>query len=131
MGAPILSSSYACINKQRSRGSLNRGKAIRWGDPCCSSCAKPRLAVMNRWPAVKEKTMSFGTLRSRIMYAVLPLAMLTGYVSAVAQSDGNGNSVGNRQDGKRLFERETFAGNGRTCLTCHTRETGTISPSDA
>jgi len=84
-------------------------------------------------PAARHQgeTMSFATLRSRIMYAVLPLAMLTGYVSAVAQSNGNGNSVGNRQDGKRLFERETFAGNGRTCLTCHTRETGTISPSDA
>lgn len=33
--------------------------------------------------------------------------------------------------GKRLFERETFDGNGRTCLTCHSRETGTVSPQDA
>lgn len=33
--------------------------------------------------------------------------------------------------GKRLFERETFGGNGRTCLTCHSRETGTVSPQDA
>jgi Di-haem cytochrome c peroxidase len=69
-------------------------------------------------------------LRLRTMSALL-LAMLSGGLMAVAQSDGNGNSVGQRQDGKRLFERETFAGNGRTCLTCHTTETGTISPSDA
>ncbi|MGH9632079.1 MAG: hypothetical protein ACRD7E_27560, partial [Bryobacteraceae bacterium] len=75
--------------------------------------------------------MNFASLRSRTTCVVLPLAMLTGYLSAVAQSGGNGNSAGNRQDGKRLFEREAFAGNGRTCLTCHTRETGTISPSDA
>jgi len=34
-------------------------------------------------------------------------------------------------EGKRLFEQETFGGNGRTCLTCHSRETGTISPVDA
>jgi cytochrome c peroxidase len=34
-------------------------------------------------------------------------------------------------DGKRLFERETFGGNGRTCLTCHSIETGTVSPADA
>jgi hypothetical protein len=34
-------------------------------------------------------------------------------------------------EGKRLFEQETFGGNGRTCLTCHGRETGTISPADA
>ena len=33
--------------------------------------------------------------------------------------------------GRRLFERETFGGNGRTCLTCHGRETGTVSPDDA
>jgi cytochrome c peroxidase len=33
--------------------------------------------------------------------------------------------------GERLFNRETFGGNGRTCLTCHSRETGTVSPEDA
>jgi hypothetical protein len=35
------------------------------------------------------------------------------------------------QEGRRLFEQETFGGNGRTCLTCHSRETGTVSPEDA
>lgn len=32
---------------------------------------------------------------------------------------------------RHLFERETFGGNGRTCLTCHSRETGTFNPKDA
>ncbi|WP_129642390.1 hypothetical protein [Peristeroidobacter agariperforans] len=32
---------------------------------------------------------------------------------------------------RQLFERETFGGNGRTCLTCHSRETGTVAPADA
>jgi hypothetical protein len=32
---------------------------------------------------------------------------------------------------RRLFEKETFGGNGRTCVTCHSRETGTLSPADA
>src|SRR5688500_2636918 len=32
---------------------------------------------------------------------------------------------------RHLFERETFGGNGRTCLTCHSRDTGTLSPEDA
>ena len=32
---------------------------------------------------------------------------------------------------RQLFERETFGGNGRTCLTCHSRETGTVAPQDA
>jgi cytochrome c peroxidase len=44
---------------------------------------------------------------------------------------GQGSSAGNRRDGQNLFERETFSGNGRTCLTCRSRETGTVSPSDA
>lgn len=34
-------------------------------------------------------------------------------------------------NGKRLFEEETFDGNGRTCQTCHTAETGTLSPAQA
>ena len=34
-------------------------------------------------------------------------------------------------EGKRLFERETFGGNGRTCQTCHDQTTGTVSPEDA
>ena len=35
------------------------------------------------------------------------------------------------KDGTFLFEQETFGGNGRTCLTCHSRETGTVAPNDA
>lgn len=31
-------------------------------------------------------------------------------------------------NGKRLFEEETFAGNGRTCTTCHLEDTGTMNP---
>jgi cytochrome c peroxidase len=34
-------------------------------------------------------------------------------------------------EGARLFDRETFGGNGRTCLTCHSEDTGTVSPADA
>src|SRR5689334_3016179 len=30
--------------------------------------------------------------------------------------------------GKQLFEEETFGGNGRTCSTCHEKETGSLSP---
>jgi cytochrome c peroxidase len=35
-----------------------------------------------------------------------------------------------RREGRRLFEEETFGGNGRTCATCHSRATGTFSPAD-
>ena len=35
------------------------------------------------------------------------------------------------EEGRRLFDEETFQGNGRTCLTCHGVTTGTFSPEDA
>jgi hypothetical protein len=33
-------------------------------------------------------------------------------------------------EGRRLFRKETFGGNGRTCETCHSASTGTLSPED-
>ena len=33
--------------------------------------------------------------------------------------------------GRKLFDVETFDGNGRTCRTCHSKRTGTFSPDDA
>lgn len=44
---------------------------------------------------------------------------------------GCGLTGQSNRDGRFLFEHETFGGNGRTCLTCHSRESGTISPPDA
>ena len=45
---------------------------------------------------------------------------------------GSGGSGGGDEDHsldpEYLFTTETFGGNGRTCTTCHTAETGTISP---
>ncbi|HND55571.1 MAG TPA: hypothetical protein PLV92_24320, partial [Pirellulaceae bacterium] len=40
-------------------------------------------------------------------------------------------SAAERHEAQRLFEEETFGGNGRTCLTCHSAKTGTVSPADA
>jgi hypothetical protein len=59
------------------------------------------------------------------------LAVAIVALSGSAQSEGNEHSRYNRKDGKRLFTRETFGGNGRTCLTCHSAESGTVSPEDA
>jgi cytochrome c peroxidase len=54
------------------------------------------------------------------------LLAMTMFVSVSAQDDhANANS------GKHLFEKSTFGGNGRTCSTCHSAETGTLSPEEA
>ncbi len=47
----------------------------------------------------------------------------------VAKSDYDSISFFDYIYGKFLFEKETFEGNGRTCVTCHTRKSGKISPS--
>ncbi len=33
-------------------------------------------------------------------------------------------------DGRKLFDKETFGGNGRTCQTCHSKRTGTLTLED-
>jgi cytochrome c peroxidase len=47
--------------------------------------------------------------------------------AGVSGSAGSGGAGGD-DDPRYLFTTETFGGNGRTCTTCHTSETGTISP---
>jgi cytochrome c peroxidase len=38
--------------------------------------------------------------------------------------------LGGDLDAKQLFEKETFGGNGRTCSTCHLKDTGTLTLAD-
>src|SRR5688572_6837275 len=61
--------------------------------------------------------------------AVVLLSLMMTPVTGQQSSEVAGNITGLK--GQRLFDRETFGGNGRTCLTCHSRETGTLSPEDA
>ena len=47
-----------------------------------------------------------------------------------AAGESGSTSASKRNEGRRLFRKETFGGNGRTCETCHSRSTGTLSPDD-
>lgn len=60
-------------------------------------------------------------------FAVL---LVTAIVASAIASLSNADST-KPPNGHHLFERETFGGNGRTCVTCHSRKTGTVSPADA
>jgi cytochrome c peroxidase len=54
------------------------------------------------------------------------------FLAAIGSSaQGSGAGPGHTRDGRALFENETFGGNGRTCRTCHSADTGTVSPQDA
>jgi cytochrome c peroxidase len=65
------------------------------------------------------------------MVLLLFLVVVTGARSGQAQGEEAESHVSRQRSGRHLFARETFGGNGRTCLTCHSRETGTVSPQDA
>src|SRR5215510_2510349 len=65
---------------------------------------------------------------ARYMFGVSASILVLATFASISASE---NRVVNSEEGKRLFERETFDGNGRTCSTCHTSATGTISPEDA
>ena len=52
-------------------------------------------------------------------------------IAVAASENGAGAPPGQILQGERLFEQETFGGNGRTCQTCHSEATGTVSPEDA
>src|SRR5687767_26650 len=65
----------------------------------------------------------------KALFSALGVIFLAGFVgSAAAPKSGPAPT---QPDGERLFVRETFGGNGRTCRTCHSEETGTVSPLDA
>lgn len=62
----------------------------------------------------------------RALFTTLAMVSLT----AIAISASNANDDPAPPPGKQLFEHATFGGNGRTCQTCHSRGTGTLSPQD-
>jgi cytochrome c peroxidase len=82
------------------------------------------------------------TLLSRITVrtvigTALPTVLLIGHgvvggeqeIGRLAESPVQERSASGTE-GRRLFRNETFGGNGRTCETCHSRGTGTLSPAD-
>ncbi len=73
------------------------------------------------------------------LLTVIPLAWLAGCGQASldgrdtddeAPSAESAQALSQKKEARRLFEEETFGGNGRTCATCHGAETGTISPEE-
>ena len=80
------------------------------------------------------KTIKRLLLTALIMFALL-LSSGIWALSAMQTQDvagpaNQGNSVDHRMDGKQVFEHKQFGGNGRTCITCHSSETGTVTPEE-
>jgi cytochrome c peroxidase len=67
-------------------------------------------------------------------FAVLFLSVLTATyteTSTATEQKQSPNAAQSVHVGRQLFEQETFGGNGRTCRTCHSTSTGTVSEEDA
>jgi cytochrome c peroxidase len=71
---------------------------------------------------------NFGIPRWSAIAALLACTAGSPYLQSQESSFEKSDST---ESGKRLFSTETFGGNGRTCRTCHSSETGTVSPQDA
>ena len=64
-----------------------------------------------------------------VAVAVVAVATLGGNTGSVSKASGQAEP-GIELKGKKLFERETFGGNGRTCQTCRSKRTGTLTLAD-
>lgn len=62
-------------------------------------------------------------LARSLVLVLLPIACDDGSDPIAIEDRG-----GKKPNGKKLFNDETFDGNGRTCRTCHTSSTGALSP---
>jgi hypothetical protein len=81
-----------------------------------------------------------GRMRKRSIPALwrgIEFAVIT-LLAAGSGDVGQGNlswmptaaSAAGPDEGQRLFDHETFGGNGRTCRTCHSGDDGTINPNE-
>lgn len=82
----------------------------------------------------ERKVCTMNSVRNLKLFISLMIiipAFTTGSMHGQAQNKEASSQAGNPQRGKLVFERKTFDGNGRTCLTCHGSATGTVSPEEA
>ena len=76
--------------------------------------------------------MGIGNERRRSPRTTVTATLVAGSTLLAVLSTGYTPVIGQQPHaGAQLFRKETFGGNGRTCETCHSRATGTLSPADA
>lgn len=70
------------------------------------------------------------TVRQLALAGVVIAVVLSGASDASLTNGLGQDERGLELDGKKLFEKATFGGNGRTCRTCHSKDTGTLTLAD-
>jgi hypothetical protein len=90
----------------------------------------------NPWSASSAKVATVLITSGAILLTIVPIGhvVVSGQrpMEIVDQAVGESGSpsASKSNEGQRLFRKETFGGNGRTCETCHSLATGTLSPAD-
>ncbi len=100
---------------------------VLWALASVSAHNHQHRAQLDGW---YKNTPTRADLASLPISAVAPSRPPAHSIKGKPTSSGLG-SIHDFLEGRRLFERETFAGNGRTCATCHSEGSGTVSPQDA
>ena len=67
---------------------------------------------------------------SRVIALAVTMVVAAVFGAGVGMAGSGQVEANSELSGKRLFDKETFGGNGRTCLTCHSKETGTLTLTD-
>jgi hypothetical protein len=80
---------------------------------------------------MKQLHRQFRNTHTAVMAALVAVTIAASFGARLAANDDDTAARLSADPGRHVFERETFGGNGRTCLTCHSRGTGTVSPADA
>ena len=93
------------------------------------SCAT-LLVVTGRYGGAVGQEAGFDTVGQSVTANCDPTPSRLGD-SAVQDSQSDQCAKRRLQEGRKLFDVETFGGNGRTCRTCHSKKTGTFSPEEA
>jgi hypothetical protein len=84
----------------------------------------------------RKRCSASGATLLMVSGSVLLMSLSMGTVNAGGERSGGPaartsfQSTSHNTEGSRLFRKETFGGNGRTCETCHSPSTGTLAPDD-
>jgi hypothetical protein len=100
------------------------GAVLVWTLTTLAAHSESRPGSRNGW--FQNKYTREGMAAALARYGHRP-----GRIAPVLNRSAAASAVTAIQEGRRLFDHETFGGNGRTCQTCHSEETGTVSPNDA
>src|SRR6185295_4152762 len=113
----------------RVSGSHGRGPMI--AEIVCTRLSRIRNAAATAEPVRRLSIMTKHSLLANSL-ALVAVSFAGGRDAGArdSSSDCADPAQDQRSEGQRLFEDEAFGGNGRTCLTCHSRETGTLSAKD-